>query len=250
MKLYEIFFSPTGSTQRISGILAEALCDSPSAIDITVSPKERAFNADDVCLIAMPSFGGRVPVTAAKRIARLEGNGARAILVCVYGNRAFDDTLIEMKDLAIAAGFRPIAAVAALAEHSIVRQFAAGRPDADDEQELRTFAAKIASKLADPDAEIVSVPGNTPYRPGGRGSIRPVTNRKCIKCGLCAAHCSSKAIDPKKPNETIDEKCISCMRCIAVCPRKARSVDAAVLDSIAEKIGPACAGRKENELFL
>lgn len=250
MAFYEIFFSPTGGTQRVSGILAEALNDAPVAIDITVSAKEQEFHADDVCLIAVPSFGGRVACTAADRISKLKGNGARAILVCVYGNRAYEDTLIELKDLAVAGGFRPVAAAAALAEHSIVRQFAEGRPDADDERELRAFAAKIAEKLADPQADIVSVPGNTPYKAGGRGSIRPVTGKKCIQCGLCAVHCSSGAIDPGKPNETIDEKCISCMRCIAVCPRKARSVDDAVLKSIAEKIGPACSGRKENELFL
>lgn len=250
MNLYEIFFSPTGGTQRVSGILAEALCTNPIAVDVTESAKAHAFTADDICLFAVPSFGGRVPAAAAERIAQLQGNGARAILVCVYGNRAYEDTLIELKDLVAASGFKPVAAVAALAEHSIVRQFAAGRPDSDDEACLRDFAAKIKEKLADPDAAEVAVPGNTPYKPGGRASIRPRAGKKCIDCGLCAVHCPVQAIRSDNLRVCRDDLCISCMRCIAVCPRKARSVDAAVLDGIAAKIGPACAGRKENELFL
>ena len=72
-----------------------------------------------MAVIAVPSYGGRVPGTAAGRLGAIRGNGARAVLVCVYGNRAYEDTLVELQDIAKQAGFRVTAAVAAVAEHSI-----------------------------------------------------------------------------------------------------------------------------------
>lgn len=91
-------------------------------------------------MIAVPSYGGRVPQAATERLSAIRGNGAKAVLLCVYGNRAYEDTLVELEDTAKQAGFRVIAAIAAIAEHSIARQFATGRPDAQDQARLHTFA--------------------------------------------------------------------------------------------------------------
>lgn len=81
-----------------------------------------------------------MPQAATERLSAIRGNGAKAVLLCVYGNRAYEDTLVELEDTAKQAGFRVIAAIAAIAEHSIARQFATGRPDAQDQARLHTFA--------------------------------------------------------------------------------------------------------------
>ena len=111
--IYQLLFSPTGGTRAV----ADALC--PGQV-IDLCDRDRDFasvtlTADDVAIIAVPSYGGRVPVPAARRLARVQGGGARAVLVCVYGNRAYEDTLAELADLAEAAGFRVAAGVAAVA---------------------------------------------------------------------------------------------------------------------------------------
>ena len=80
---------------------------------------------EDFCVIALPVFGGRVPATAVERLQHIRGNGAKAVAVAVYGNRAIDDALVEMEDLLENRGFSVIAGVEAVAEHSIARQFAA-----------------------------------------------------------------------------------------------------------------------------
>lgn len=87
---------------------------------------------DDIAFLAVPCYGGRVPALAAQRIAQINGNGAKAVLVCSYGNRAYEDCLVELQDVAEAAGFRAVAAVAAVSDHSIVHRYAQGRPDKDD----------------------------------------------------------------------------------------------------------------------
>lgn len=104
------------------------------------------FSEEDLCIIGVPSFGGRVPAIALERIKALSGNNATAILITVYGNRAYEDTLIELEDTLIEKNFTCQAAIAAIAEHSIMHQFATGRPDQNDLTELASFAQKIKEK--------------------------------------------------------------------------------------------------------
>ena len=242
MKLYDIVFSPTGGTQKVAALLTEALGGEVTHVDLTDS--KLAFHTiqltqDDVAVISVPSYGGRVPATAVERLATLNGQGARAVLVCVYGNRAYEDTLVELEDAANQAGFQVIAAVATIAEHSIVRQFAAGRPDAQDAQQL---SAGFTSKPA--------IPGNRPYKKAGSVGMVPKPTKECINCGICTSKCPVQAID-KENSKKVDEKaCISCMRCISVCPHSARKLNPVMLSAASLMLKKTCSERKACELFL
>ena len=169
MRVFDIVFSPTGGTEKVSGYIANALDGETVAVDLADSGlgfRTVAMTKVDVAVIAVPSYGGRVPAVAVERLGMVRGNDARAVLVCVYGNRAYEDTLVELEDAAKGAGFRVIAAVSAIAEHSIVRQFAAGRPDAQDAAQLAGFADQIQQKISAGDASEPAIPGNRPYNLG------------------------------------------------------------------------------------
>ena len=253
MNIYCITFSPTGGARRV----AERICASIGEHVINVDLCDRlpdAFSispaAEDVCVVAIPSFAGRVPALAADRIRLLNGNGAKAVPVAVYGNRAYEDTLLEMKHLLTERGFRCIAASAAIAEHSMLRQYAAGRPDANDCAELDAFGQKIAEIVAaGQDPADLSVPGNFPYRSIG-AFLKPVVTEDCMGCGVCADMCPAGAIPADHPCTTDLNACISCVRCVSLCPIKARRLDPAMLDAVNARIGPALSGRKENEFFF
>ncbi len=248
MNVVEIVFSPTGGTEKVANIIGKTWSETTAKIDLS-DPKtdftKCEIKKEDTVLIAMPSFGGRAPAEAIVRLKQITGNGARCTLVCVYGNRAYEDTLVEMEDAAKESGFRVIAAVAAVAEHSIIPQYAAGRPDASDEKQLISFANRISGK----DEDAPSIPGNRPYKKSGGVGLFPKVTKDCVKCGLCAEKCPVQAMDP----ETFmadPKKCISCMRCVKECPHGARKVNGAMVSVAALAIKKACSVRKENELFL
>lgn len=253
MKLYDIVFSPTGGTKKVAECLTGVLEGEVTTVDLADSRQD--FNAvslekEDVAVISVPSYGGRVPAVAAERLGRLHGNGARAVLVCVYGNRAYEDTLVELEDTVKQAGFQVIAAVAAIAEHSIARQFAAGRPDAQDEALLSDFAKQIQHKLLQGILSIPVIPGNRPYKKAGGAGMVPKPTKECTNCGVCAAECPVQAIDTADPKKVNDKVCISCMRCISVCPHGARKVNPVMLTAVGVALKKVCSERKECELFL
>ena len=253
MKLYEICFSPAGGTKKVADLLVRALGGEPIVIDLTdpdTKFQDQHIAAEDLAVIALPSYGGRVPALAAQRLSYIKGAKARAVLVCVYGGRAFEDTLVEMEDLAKSAGFQVVAAVAALAQHSIVGQLCTGRPDEQDADNLRKFGEEILQKLSQKKILVPKIPGNRPYKIWGGSAMVPRPNSDCVSCGLCAAKCPVRAIQADDPAKVDEKACISCMRCVAICPTHARQVAPEQLKPLREKLLTLCKERKECELFL
>lgn len=253
MKVYEIVFSPTGGTQKVAEALGATLPAERLQVDLLdrkLDFDHISLEGDGVAVIAVPSYGGRVPEVALQRLSRLQVDGTRAVLVCVYGNRAYEDTLVELEDTARQTGFTVVAGVAAVAEHSIARQFAAGRPDDLDRAQLREFARQIWEKLSSGDLSRPDLPGNRPYKNRGGGGMVPQPGPDCVQCGRCAQVCPVGAINPADAREVDAGKCISCMRCVKLCPHGVRKVKQELLAAVGEKLKPVCSERKENQLFL
>jgi ferredoxin len=190
-----------------------------------------------------------VPAFAAERLKRIAGNGAAAAVMAVYGNREQEDTLAELYDLAQAQGFRVCAGVSAIAEHSIARSIAAGRPDEEDFRKLEEMGkACIAAMEAGKELSPEDLPGNRPYKPLPTGANCPQPTEECISCGVCQSECPAGAI---RDDMTGDPSvCISCMRCIASCPVGARQLDQATVTRIETYLSQVAGERKEPGLYV
>lgn len=255
MNISQIVFSPTGGTKQVTDMITDTWQMPVHEVDLTDARTDYAaldLEKDDISVIAVPSYGGRVPALAVERISKIRGNGAQCVIVCVYGNRAYEDTLIELNDIAEKSGFQVIAAIAAIAEHSIMHQYAAGRPDAQDKHALQDFAERILTKIekGSVEASALQIPGNHPFKKAGQISLAPKADAKCTGCGLCAESCPAQAIRKDKLKATDSKKCISCMRCVVKCPQAARNVNGAMVSVAALAIKKACSTRKENELYI
>lgn len=180
MTIHQIAFSPTGGTRRVSELLCSGIEAKSILTELCVKEEELclpSIAAGDLVVVSMPVYAGRVPALAVERLNAVESNGATCVIVAVYGNRAYEDALVEMQDVTTAQGFNVVAAVAANAEHSICRMYGAGRPDAADARELASFGRAILERVqgGKPFGRL-ALPGNRPYKQGCSGPF-PVANQ-------------------------------------------------------------------------
>lgn len=249
MSTYCISFSPAGSTQGIARTVAGGLGGAVQEINITTGPfAARDFAAGDAVVVAVPVYGGRVPAAAAERLRLFTGNGAKAVALAVYGNRHYDDALLELCDLLQAQGFCVAAAGAFVAQHSIVGAIGQGRPNAGDTAELQAFADRAAALLQS-ELPAISVPGNSPYKELSRSARTIEVSDACIGCGICASHCPVEAIPADDCKQTDAERCIGCMSCINRCPQQARSLPAPMRRQIEQYLSQYAEPRK-NEVYF
>lgn len=259
-----VFFSPTGTTRRIVAAVAAGLglpcgdvCDltGPGGVAPATIP------GDVLAVFAAPVYAGRLPAVAVDRLRRVTGAGGPAVLVVAYGNRAYEDALLELCDLARERGFVPVAAGAFIGEHSFsaaATPIAPGRPDADDLRAAREFGLSVVAKLAGltdlAACPPLAVPGNRPYRETGlSGGVSPqVDAALCQGCGLCADICPVAAVslDEEGVVTTDASACIRCCACVKACPTRARSMVHPALLAVAQRLAANCRERREPEIFL
>ena len=252
-----VFFSPTHTTeavvQKVANSLAARLTADVEVTDLTLPghrPVEVVCNADDVMVFGFPVYAGRGPVLLRDEFAHLEGRDAPAVVVGLYGNRDFDDALLEAADLLKDRGFNVIAAGAFIGEHSLTARVGTARPDAADLEEAEAFGRELGERLAGGENFAApAIKGNRPYKelkPGG--DVRPLTSDDCTRCGICVERCPLGIIDEDDP-AIVDEGCLHCCACVKSCPENAKRFSSESTDMVIAMLESKCLERKEPELF-
>jgi len=258
-----VFFSPTETTARIVTAIAQGI--GPvigSRIDLTPPGavcREVEQMRDELTIIGTPVYAGRVPAEAVRRLQRIKGDNTPAVVVVVYGNREYEDALLELKDTAVELGFRPIAGGAFIGEHSYSSEttpIAPGRPDDGDMEKAKRFGESIKEKInrfqTIDDMPALQVPGNYPYIVWDKPpEMAPVTVESlCTLCSECAAACPTAAITVEASVVTNKQACIHCSACVKKCPSGARKWENACIDQIRKWLSDNCRQRKEPQIHL
>lgn len=243
-KVWAVYFSATDTTKKtvltIADEAARLLGAEREDYDFTLpGMRENGFAAgkDDLVIFGTPVYAGRVPNVLLKYLATIQGNGALAVPVVLFGNRNFDDGLIELRDILENTGFHTVAAAAFVGEHSFSKALAAGRPDADDMKEALAFAGKVAEKVkglpegeapAPVEVEGVPHPYRGYYQPRDRKGVsidirkvKSLVSDACDDCKICADVCPMGSISHENMREYTGI-CIKCGACIKKCPKQAR----------------------------
>lgn len=257
-----IYFSATGTTRRILEAVARTLgpdevirtdLTSPGELETISSPEQ------GLAVIGVPVYAGRVAPPAAERLRKhVYGDGRPAALVVLYGNRDYEDALLELKDIAEDLGFIPVAGAAFIGEHSYStpeKPVAEGRPDLDDEKLAEEYGRRIREKLSRgrpsslPDLEL---PGNRPHREGTQpNEVAPETApQRCVLCGECARSCPMGAITVTDEVVTEALKCVMCCACTRICPFDARSLTHERVEGFRDMLTTKFSARNEPELFV
>ncbi|HUX39358.1 MAG TPA: 4Fe-4S binding protein [Rectinemataceae bacterium] len=253
-----IFFSPTRTTLKT----VEAVCEGLGAerrqrIDLTRRVAGPEAILGELAVIGVPVYSGRLPRAAVERLENLRGEGRPAILVVVYGNRAYDDALLELEDLCVRKGFVVVSAGAFIGEHSYSTKtfpIAEGRPDREDLEEAKRFGAKSLAKWADgkwiPIA--TTVPGKQPYKESrSLHGVKPAFDAAlCSACLSCVAVCPTEAIGPDDPGEVDGDKCIRCAACIKICPAQVKRFEDQRILEVSAFLHEHCSSRKAPECFF
>ena len=269
-RITTMYFSPTGTTEKVVCATAKQIVAnmngdvSENDIDFTLPAAREetvSFTENDIVILGVPVYAGRVPNILLKYLNSITGNGALAVPVVLYGNRNYDDALIELKDILESDGFKVIAGGAFIGEHSFSRTLAKNRPDDKDMLIISDFADKICAKIMNGNmAQNIAVKGDTPYRsyympknqegiPVNIRKVTPKTNSECTDCKLCVSACPMGSIDPEDVSK-LNGICIKCGACIKKCPSHAKYYDDQDYLRHKYELEIDFARRKEPEIFI
>lgn len=269
-KINMMYFSATGTTRKIVSGITKKISENIdmdiaiNEIDFTMPEIRKEpvqFTEDDVVIIGVPVYAGRVPNVLLKYLNSVVGSDTLAIPVVVYGNRNYDDALIELADILELNGFKVIAGGAFIGEHSFSKTLAKNRPDEKDMNIACDFANQIYKKITTEDKnQAVIVNGTKPYRKyykpvtkeGITVDIRkvtPRTNSNCNDCKRCVSICPMGSIDFEDVSK-LKGICIKCGACIKKCPTNAKYYDDVNYLRHKQELEVQFAYRREPELFI
>lgn len=246
-KTWCVCFSPTGSTEKAVRAVTEGRSIHAPAnpayeyIDVNrpeVRSQTYTFNREDFVVLGTPTYAGRVPNKIMPFFRdKIKGNQTKAVIVVTYGNRSYDDCLMEMILMAEANGFLVAGAAAVPCEHAFAPSLATGRPDSEDLQKLHELGHITGEQLySDHILRRHIIPGNNPVgpyyvpkKPNGEPAkflkAKPETDmEKCVRCGFCWGNCVMESIEQGVP-EIVSGVCIKCQRCVKMCPKGAKYFD-------------------------
>jgi len=248
-----VYFSPTGTTRKIVETIASGVGGAPfDRVDITLQSGRRSSiqtSAVQLLIVGVPVYAGRVPSHACQWLRTIQAHDTPAVCVVVYGNREYDDALLELKEAMVGVGCIPVALAAYVGEHSFSSAeipIASGRPDAGDLKHAEAFGKQIKDTLLLLDsasqAHEIPVPGHGPFveMDVAKVNLSPVefiaVSDICSHCGVCAQVCPVGAIDPETSESIATKTCTYCSACVKKCPVGARIIKPERVKNIARRL--------------
>jgi ferredoxin len=249
--IVKIYFSPSGTTKKVVNQIAGNFDSESEEYDLLNFDCDKEFAQDDLVIVGLPIFAGRLPKTAGERLSKIKGNRTPAIAIANYGNAHVGDALLELGEILSENGFNIIGAGATVSHHSIFSNVAVGRPDESDIEKINEFAKRCLEKLKSGKTDSIEIPGE---KEGIELKQLPFViscdETVCAFCYDCVSICPEKAIPEDDPIETDLDLCSRCTACISICPEDARMFSGEAFETKKPAFEQANSQRKEPEFYL
>ena len=247
----KIYFSPSGTTKQVVEQIASNFTQEKETYDLLNFDMEKEFADEDIAIVGMPVFAGRIPKSGRDRLSKLKGNNTPAIAVVNYGNAHVSDSLLELVELLRENNFNVIAAASTISHHSIFSGVAVGRPDESDIAKINEFSEKCMEKIESGESLESEIPGNKPYTEYKQlPFVISCDETVCAFCYDCVSICPEKAIPEDDPVDTDLDICSRCTACIHICPEDARAFTGEAFETKKPAFEEANSERKEPEFYL
>lgn len=266
-RIVKFYFSPTDTTKATVNTIADAIADELNIDEILdynfTTPRARKaparFKETDLVILGAPTFVGRIPDLLLPYLEKIRGNGAKGVAVALFGNRAYDDALIQISEIMKSGHIQVLAGGAFVGEHSSSKILGKGRPDLKDLTIADEFGRKIGKKIQGGDYSTPEIKGNWPLPSSTQADVdkkndpqpvKPKTDKTlCINCKICAEVCPTGAIDYDDVSR-VPGTCIKCCACKKKCPTHAKYFDDEEYLRNVKKLEDLFARRAEPEYFI
>lgn len=250
-KIIKIYFSPSQTTKKVVEQLAGNFAGDSETYDLLNFDSKKELSKEDIAIVGMPVFAGRIPKSGRERLSKLKGDNTKAIAIANYGNAHVTDALLELVTLLRENNFDVIAAGTTISHHSIFDGVAVGRPDEKDIEKINEFALKCQEKIESDEGLTSKIPGNEEYVPYKRLPFEISCDETiCSFCYDCVSICPEKAIPDDDPINTNLDLCSRCTACINICPENARAFSGEAFEAKKPAFEEANSERKEPEFYL
>jgi ferredoxin len=227
-------------------------------MDLTLpSARSQRFilERDELLVLAFPVHGGRLPKLALEIFQTLPAGHRPAVALVVYGNRAYEDALLELYDLCVNKGYYLVGAAAFIGEHSYSHVMGRSRPDPADLEAAKGLGLSLRHSLLGGDKVLSDTPllatAKRPYRGySPKRNVLPETSKKCVGCLICVKNCPTGAFEGGDPRKIDPDKCVLCAACVKACPEKAKSFNDDEFTDDMAAMAAANLDRKEPVIFL
>jgi ferredoxin len=241
MKILIAWYSATGNTRKLAGVLADELMALGHEVDLAdmLCDEARLEDYDRVGL-AFPVMIFRVPnpvVDFIQRLPRQKSEKTAFALITSGGGPARTDAilleLLVKKNISLAHCKEIVCGDSYIPFRKWLKAFQKrGHPDESDEKAARGFAKQAAGESEGrwkPKSGLdrwffhLFIARTAPLN-AGRSFLgkRRLDRNLCNGCGLCARVCPAEAVTLTEGKSVTDtEKCIGCCACFNNCPEAA-----------------------------
>ena len=237
MKVLIVYFSATGNTAKMAGVIKEKFEELGAEVDVrdVTSQAKRPATIDmtpyQAAVFGAPIHSWRAPRVFREWLSNQDGKGMKCSMFFTYGGFQVHPTHYSTKQILEQRNFRVVSSAEFPGVHTFnIGGWKAmdGRPDDSDFDLAREYAAKTYRRFTGEDAGLLGEMEKTQhteefldsievYRFKALTQLPTREGRECSMCMVCEEVCPTGAMNAEA-GQAEKGVCIGCLACVANCP--------------------------------